>query len=148
MRIIRLIRTCPNCAEKTDSSKHVCAQCNANLQQTKIEIQFNWDALRLKLKALSPKYWISVDVTCKEWDKTLNEYLDNPNAHFEKYDGYRAVINGETLVWIGNYPYGYGNKCEGLTLRGPLPKNSTRIRLYERLKNAPWYNTKNSPKIF
>ena len=46
--------------------------------------------------------------TSKELSKIINSLLDDPKTKIEILNNY-AVLVGPMCLWIGNYPYAYGN---------------------------------------
>lgn len=82
--------------------------------------------LKYKLIALfNPRYWFSAFEISKEWDKELNELIDE--YVFESVDDWTAKI-GNRKVWIKTdhfFDQEYGIK---------LPKPSTRARAMEKYR--------------
>lgn len=76
---------------------------------------------------INPLYWASCGETCRHWDKKLNNLMDL-NTPFEK-EGRYTVKMGGFIVWVENYPYGYGEDREDSSGLKPHPKMSTRRRL-------------------
>jgi hypothetical protein len=79
---------------------------------------------------LLPRYWFQDAPTSLEWDAALNEAIEA--GDLEVVDDYEAKV-GPYSVWLGNYPYGYGNMYKG---PGDLPKVATRKRLKKALLTA------------
>lgn len=58
----------------------------------------------LSLKFIfKPSYWIMNYSYSREWDKTLNQLIDD-NYYFDEITGCTASIKGH-IVWITNHPY-------------------------------------------
>jgi len=70
-----------------------------------------------------PSFWLSNERVDYQWDKKLNELLDNPKFKFK--DEYTINLNGYS-IWIQNYPYSYGRNHR---ISPFLPKRWTRERL-------------------
>lgn len=83
-------------------------------------MNFDWQRL------LAPKAWIQLGPTDWEWDAALNMALDNHSLGKRSF-GYQEV--GPFMVWINNYPYGYGNRVSGASDLTGLPSYKTRKRL-------------------
>jgi len=66
------------------------------------------------------------------WDDVLSEALDRhmPVMMSDLY----AMVGGH-VVWVGNYPYAYGNKYN----TDALPRMATRRRLHQMLLSQPEY---------
>ena len=54
-----------------------------------------------------PKFWVMEHPYSRQWDIKLNEMLDKEN-NIKVVNGFWARVGGVD-VWIGNYPYAYGN---------------------------------------
>ena len=54
-----------------------------------------------------PKFWRMEYPYSRQWDDKLNEMLDKEN-NVRVINEFRADVGG-IKVWIGNYPYAYGN---------------------------------------
>jgi hypothetical protein len=75
---------------------------------------------------LLPSYWIQSYPTSKEWDTALNKLMDTyPLVVVDEY----TVMFGGTELWVGNYPYSYGNWYSKRNLPKVLPSVKTRKRL-------------------
>jgi hypothetical protein len=48
--------------------------------------------------------------TSKELSKIINSLLDDPNTEIKLLGDY-SVLLGSVCLWVGNYPYAYGNVC-------------------------------------
>lgn len=84
----------------------------------------------------TPVAWIQVGKTDWEYDKLLNDILDNVKTL--EVDTLTVTINGIEF-WTSNYPYSYGNVWEGphKSTTKLLPSVKTRKRLYKLLKKEP-----------
>lgn len=80
---------------------------------------------------LLPPYWVQVHPTSKAWDKVLNELLDR--GPITEIGDHTAKVGG-AVVWVANWPYGFGNPY-GKEAVG-LPKVATRKRLRAAIANA------------
>lgn len=72
-----------------------------------------------------PNFWVMVEPYSRQWDIKLNEMLDKENSVRVVSEFWVDV--GGIKVWIGNYPYGYGNP----ELIGVRPSRATIERLRE-----------------
>lgn len=66
------------------------------------------------------------------WDIALNAALDN----FPIKAGKHTAKIGPFEVWVCNYPYAYGNRCQTGYPESGLPSLKTRARLYRMIKDA------------
>jgi len=89
----------------------------------------------------NPNYWIQTDSYNRVWDKMLRAELKNPI--FESKDEYTIKLNGR-MIWIANYPYGYGSDYGWPKISVGLPSRRTRILLRTAINNNNNYaSTKN-----
>ena len=86
----------------------------------------------MDLYRLLPQFWSQNRETCPMWDTVLNELLDK---HEPVVVDTNTVKVGNFIVWVANYPCGYGNLYSHKYphLKG-LPKVKTRIRLKKILE--------------
>lgn len=82
------------------------------------------------LRLFTPSAWVQVGETVTEYDDHINELLDS---------GVKPIIKnkwlaklGHLTIWIGNYPWAYGE----LYGTGMLPKMRTRKRLRSEVTKA------------
>jgi len=80
-----------------------------------------------------PKFWTMLYPYSRSWDIKLNEMLDRENS-VEVVSEFWARVGGID-VWIGNYPYAYGNP-RILDIR---PSRATIERLQEEVIRAVNY---------
>ena len=82
----------------------------------------------MEWRRLLPKYWVQLEKTDWAWDKKLNELLDsNPTITL----GYLTVFLNNAEIWVGNYPYSYGQlytPARGSKATG-VPSIKTRNRI-------------------
>lgn len=76
---------------------------------------------------LTPSCWLRNENTDKEWNKKLNEILDDENLKIERGDKYIIKINN-IPIWIENYPYSYGYIFDRIW-KTSLPSRATVFRL-------------------
>ena len=86
-------------------------------------MNFDWHRL------FTPSAWAQNYPTCWEWDKALNELLDK---HEVELQGAEVQI-GPVRVWVGNFPYSYGQPWRVWSV---LPSLKTRERLRESVRGA------------
>ena len=77
-----------------------------------------------------PKFWVMEHPYSKHWDIKLNEMLDKEN-NVKIVSDFTARVGGMD-VWIGNYPYAYGNP-KTLDIR---PSRATIERLHKAVIKA------------
>lgn len=81
---------------------------------------------------LLPGYWYQHSPTDWEWDKILNESLDELKSI--KIRPYTATLDG-VEVWTSNWPYAYGTWYSYGDLSG-MPSVKTRKRLRTVINKA------------
>lgn len=79
-----------------------------------------------------PKYWFQNDPTDWAWDEALNALLDR---HKVQENSSSTVKVGKAIIWVGNYPYAYGNLYEPTSVN-VLPSVATRKRLRNAVRDA------------
>ena len=76
---------------------------------------------------LDPRMWLMLFPYSRTWDNWVNKSLDE--GKFTDIGEYTARLNGE-LIWIANYPYGFGTPHNGLHVR---PSRMTIRRIMRRI---------------
>lgn len=84
---------------------------------------------------INPIHWIRNSFTSKEWDKNMNELLDNPISVVYALEGKHTVILNGIEIWVENYPYSYGSPYNNCTYNNHLPTRITAFRLNKFLKS-------------
>ena len=87
-------------------------------------------------RLFSPRFWLQNDPTDWEWDAALNRLMDKYPVTLA---GACTVYLGGVEVWVGNYPYAYGNPYS--PQKDVLPSVATRKRLKSRVDevvNKKW----------
>lgn len=91
---------------------------------------------------LTPSCWLRVGTTSSSWDREVNLLIDNKSSVklTRLSSGVAYSSNGEILtielggigIWIGNYPYSYGEMYPNLKYPpGKLPSRKTVFKLKE-----------------
>jgi hypothetical protein len=79
-------------------------------------------------------------VTSKEWDRELNHLLDTEDFEIDSF--HIRFVKSRTYVWIGNYPYAFGDKIIFLKdfyeCKDKLPTRKTVFRLYDKIYSGKY----------
>ena len=81
--------------------------------------------MKFEWRRLLPQYWYQQSETDWEWDRVLNNLLDN---HTYVKLGHFVLELDKAEVWIENYPYSFGSLYSFRAITG-VPSVKTRIRL-------------------
>jgi len=108
-----------------------------NLVKTKIIIK---EISLYLIVIFNPKYWISNYIPDPVLDKKIRDiiYNEKPITKLSRYE----CCFGSLSLWIGNYPYAYGEDTsfEKLKIRyETLPTRRTRILLRRYIKEQTMY---------
>lgn len=145
-KILEFHTHCKGCDTKIPvalirGDKLICPKCGTEVKEgTQVDVHF--DAIKYFILGMMPWHWLRNKSVSNGWDRQLNAYLDDPNTKIaHDHYGYTIIINDDILVWVGNYPYGYGNYYGTKKKYGMgndyLPKRSTCVRLKEIVDNLP-----------
>ncbi len=76
--------------------------------------------------------FIRNSATNKEWDKKLNEMIDDENIvdlFFFKEEPYYVTFSSGVNVWVQNKYYAYGSEWDGFPAQKELPYRTTQLKL-------------------
>ena len=97
---------------------------------------FGWKFKNFLYRVNNPRFWQQNEPTSWQWDKVLNELLDD---HKVIVTGRNTCEIGDYTIWISNYPYSFGyvyNREDVLQMSVVLPAPLTRVRLGNAVKFA------------
>lgn len=80
----------------------------------------------------TPSCWAMISPYNEEWDGLLKGGLEK--GAVKVVDKYEAHV-GECRVWIGNYPYAFGEPYKNRGTASFRPARETIFMLYDTLKN-------------
>ena len=98
-------------------------------------------ALNAFLRVINPAWWVNLFKISHEWDKALNQAMDDGvEVHKMSSSGYTVML-GNQPIWISNFPYAYGYAWgDGQTreeYRVPLHLTRYRLRRYIKSQHKP-----------
>jgi len=92
-----------------------------------------FDIKEFLAKLFQPEFWMQNHPTSAEWDRELNDMLDNHSVVIKS--NFVCEIDG-VEIWIQNYPYAFGSPQALSHYRRVLPKIATRKRLLAAVGEA------------
>jgi hypothetical protein len=93
----------------------------------------------MKLKYIfNPIWWHLNDRYSKRWDIELNRMIDSDNGVID-YTSNGIQLNtikfGEIIVWVGNFPYGFGTPLNNFIPKDIRPSRETIERLKQYVES-------------
>ena len=84
-------------------------------------------------RLVRPRYWMSSYPISHEWSDTLEKLMDEGAEVKEKHDSSFCIRLGNKYVWIGGYPYAFGQPYGKVKL-DVVPRATTRERLFKYIQ--------------